>query len=158
PLNPAYKAEEFRFYLEDADARAIIAPAGAHPVREVARELGLPVWTATRDAQGRVQLEGEGLKASTATIEHPQPADVALFLQTSGTASRPKGVPLTHANLMASIGNIRAHYQLTPADIGLVVMPLFHVHGLIGATLSTFFAGGTVVVPPRFSASQFWPA
>src|SRR5262249_51554300 len=53
---------------------------------------------------------------------------------------------------------IREHYRLTPDDTSLVVMPLFHVHGLIGATLSTFLSGGTVVVPPRFSAGGFWPA
>src|SRR5262249_51553383 len=69
----------------------------------------------------------------------------------------PKGVPLTHGNLMASVRNIAAHYRLTPEDVGLVVMPLFHVHGLIGATLAPLFAGGSVVVPPRFSASAFWP-
>jgi acyl-CoA synthetase (AMP-forming)/AMP-acid ligase II len=159
PLNPAYKAEEFRFYLEDAEVRAVIVPPGDHPVRGVAHELRLPVWSATRDRMGRVQLAGDGLTAApTAIPEPPRPDDVALFLHTSGTTSRPKGVPLTHANLMASTRNIAAHYGLTPADAGLVVMPLFHVHGLIGATLSTFWSGGSVVVPTRFSAGAFWPA
>jgi acyl-CoA synthetase (AMP-forming)/AMP-acid ligase II len=158
PLNPAYKADEFRFYLEDAGVRAIIAPPGEHAVRPVAHALGLPVWTASRNAQGHVQLEGERLSRSSRTCEPPRPDDVALFLHTSGTTSRPKGVPLTHANLMTSVRNIAAHYQLSPADTGLVVMPLFHVHGLIGATLSSLWAGSTVVVPSRFSAGAFWPA
>src|SRR5687767_1936889 len=87
----------------------------------------------------------------------PRGEDVALFLHTSGTTSRPKGVPLTHANLMASIRNIAATYALTPEDTSLIVMPLFHVHGLIGATLSTLLTGGTVIVPPSFSATKFWP-
>src|SRR5437764_1248088 len=91
-------------------------------------------------------------------VKLPQPDDTALFLHTSGTTSRPKGVPLTHGNLVASIRNIAGHFQLSPADTGLLVMPLFHVHGLIGATFSTFFAGGSLVVPPRFSAGTFWPA
>jgi len=86
----------------------------------------------------------------------PVPEDVALFLHTSGTTSRPKGVPLTHGNLMASIANIAATYQLTPRDRSLIVMPLFHVHGLIGATLSTLHTGGAVVVPAKFSAGAFW--
>jgi acyl-CoA synthetase (AMP-forming)/AMP-acid ligase II len=159
PLNPAYKADEFRFYLEDAGVRAVIAPPEEHAVREVARTLGLPVWSARRDAQGRVVIEGEGWSGAVrGSAEAPRPEDVALFLHTSGTTSRPKGVPLTHANLMASVGNIAAHYRLSPADIGLVVMPLFHVHGLVGATLAPLSAGGTVIVPPRFSASTFWPA
>ncbi len=158
PLNPAYKAEEFRFYLEDAGAAAVIAPPEALPVREVARDLGLPVWSAARDGRGLVRLEGIAPAALGTDLEAPRPDDTALFLHTSGTTSRPKGVPLTHGNLMASVGNIAAHYQLAPEDTGLVVMPLFHVHGLIGATLAPLFAGGTIVVPPRFSASAFWPA
>jgi acyl-CoA synthetase (AMP-forming)/AMP-acid ligase II len=157
PLNPTYKAEEFRFYLEDAGARALLAPPGDHPARDVARDLGLPVWTASRDPQGRVRLEGGDLGAAR-PAPPPLPGDPALFLHTSGTTSRPKGVPLTHANLMTSVANIAAHYRLSPADVGLVVMPLFHVHGLIGATLASLFAGATVVLPPRFSAHAFWPA
>src|SRR5205823_254086 len=134
------------------------APPGPHPVRDVAHNLGLPVWTATR-AHGPTRLEGEGLPAKgSAAPEPPRPDDTALFLHTSGTTSRPKGVPLTHGNLMASVRNIAAHYRLSPGDTGLVVMPLFHVHGLIGATLAPLFAGGTVVVPSRFSAGAFWPA
>jgi acyl-CoA synthetase (AMP-forming)/AMP-acid ligase II len=87
----------------------------------------------------------------------PRASDVALFLHTSGTTSKPKGVPLTHSNLMYSLANIAESYRLTPADCTLLVMPLFHVHGLVGAALSTLHAGGTIVAPPRFSASGFWP-
>src|SRR5262249_34894570 len=78
------------------------------------------------------------------------------FLHTSGTTSRPKGVPLTHRNLMASLANIVHTYRLGPEDTSLVVMPLFHVHGLLGATLSTLHSGGTVILPPRVSAARFW--
>jgi acyl-CoA synthetase (AMP-forming)/AMP-acid ligase II len=155
PLNPAYKADEFRFYLEDAGARAVILPPCPHPAREAAAELGLPVWEASIDSTGRIRIDGLPGHSRGTTVP-PSPDDVALFLHTSGTTSRPKGVPLTHANLMASVRNIAAHYALTPADTGLVVMPLFHVHGLIGATFSTLYSGGTLVVPPRFSAGQFW--
>ncbi len=159
PLNSAYKPDEFRFYLEDAGVKAIIGPAEAHPIHDVARDLGLPLWRASRDNQGRVRLEGDGLPATASGVpDQPRPDDTALFLHTSGTTSRPKGVPLTHGNLIASIRNIAEHYQLRPDDTSLIVMPLFHVHGLIGATLSTFWAGGTVVVPAKFSAGAFWPA
>jgi acyl-CoA synthetase (AMP-forming)/AMP-acid ligase II len=160
PLNSAYKTEEFRFYMEDAAAQAVIVPPGAHPAREAAQQLNLPVWEARLDADGGVQLERVGgstaAKAKTGAGS-PRGEDVALFLHTSGTTSRPKGVPLTHANLMASIRNIVATYALTPEDYSLIVMPLFHVHGLIGATLSTLLSGGTVVVPSLFSATKFWP-
>lgn len=159
PLNPAYKPEEFRFSMEDIGTRAVVVPPGEHPARTAGDALEIPVWTATRDGQNCVHLEGPGLtQAARGLADAPQPDDVALFLHTSGTTSRPKGVPLTHANLMASIGNIAHHYQLTPADTGLVVMPQFHVHGLIGATFAPLAAGGTLVIPPRFSAGSFWSA
>ncbi|KAH6580035.1 hypothetical protein BASA50_002346 [Batrachochytrium salamandrivorans] len=90
---------------------------------------------------------------------HPtySPDDIALFLHTSGTTGRPKGVPLTHRNILASIMNIVETYRLQPSDISYLVMPLFHVHGLIGVLLSTMMSGGTVIVPPKFSVTNFWP-
>ena len=87
----------------------------------------------------------------------PTPDDIALFLHTSGTTSRPKGVPLSHANLAASLGNIVGTYGLSEEDNALMIMPLFHVHGLIGVLFSTLASGGTNIVPSRFSASNFWP-
>ncbi|KAJ1933890.1 Peroxisomal-coenzyme A synthetase, partial [Linderina pennispora] len=96
------------------------------------------------------------IEGSYQTIE-PQADDVALLLHTSGTTGRPKAVPLTHANIARSMLNISNTYKLTSIDRSFIVMPLFHVHGLIGATLSTLYTGGSVVVPPRFSASHFWP-
>jgi acyl-CoA synthetase (AMP-forming)/AMP-acid ligase II len=157
PLNQAYKLDEFRFFLEDSGSNALIVSPGDHPSRDAARERGLPVWTARRDARGNVVLEGTPAPITGRTLESPGTEDTALFLHTSGTTSRPKGVPLTHGNLMTSIRNISGHYQLGPADVGLVVMPLFHVHGLIGATLSSLWAGSTLVIPTRFQAHTFWP-
>src|SRR5262249_5983267 len=155
--NPGYKVEEFRFYLEDAGARAVIVPPGDHPAREAAGLLRIPVWECGLDANDKVCVRyptGQG--APNPDRSPPTPSDVALFLHTSGTTSRPKGVPLTHGNLMTSIANIAATYQLTPPDRSQIVMPLFHVHGLIGATLSTLHTGGAVVIPPKFSAGTFW--
>ncbi|KAJ2480569.1 Peroxisomal-coenzyme A synthetase, partial [Coemansia sp. RSA 2052] len=87
----------------------------------------------------------------------PKPDDLALLLHTSGTTGRPKAVPLTHANIARSMLNIASTYELKKDDRSFVVMPLFHVHGLIGAALSSLYAGGSVVVPARFSATHFWP-
>ena len=157
PLNPAYTADEFKFYMEDAEAQLAILPEGEHAAREAAAQLGVPTIEASLDAAGRTVLSRGG-DALTARRDAPAPApdDVALFLHTSGTTSRPKGVPLTHGNLAASIKNISDTYALTPDDIAMVVMPLFHVHGLIGVSLSTLSTGGSLVIPPRFSASRFW--
>ena len=160
PLNPAYTSDEFTFYMEDAGARVAILPDGHHPARDATANLGIKTIDAALSSSNghpQVTLSANGAElTSRADSTAPSESDIALFLHTSGTTSRPKGVPLRHLNLMKSVENIKATYALTPDDTTLIVMPLFHVHGLIGATLSTLNSGGTVVVPPRFSASAFW--
>jgi acyl-CoA synthetase (AMP-forming)/AMP-acid ligase II len=155
PLNPADKPDEIRFFVEDAQAQAIVAEGANVAVREAAARLAVPVWQPRVDSRGVVELP-ELRAASRVSIDAPSPDDVALLAYTSGTTGRPKCVPLTHANVLWSSRNIAAHYKLTSADRGMVVLPLFHGHGLIGATLSTLASGGCVIVPPRFSASDFW--
>ena len=155
PLNPADKPDEIRFFIEDAQARAVVAEGAKFGVMEATAGLDLPIWQPRVDSRGVVELS-ELPNASRASIDAPSPDDIALFAYTSGTTGRPKCVPLTHANVLWSARDIAAHYDLTSADCSLVVLPLFHGHGLIGATLSTLASGGSVVVPPRFSASDFW--
>jgi acyl-CoA synthetase (AMP-forming)/AMP-acid ligase II len=155
PLNPADKPDEIRFFVEDSEAQAVVAEATNITVREVAAGLGLPIWQPRVDWRGVVELP-ELPPTSRNVIDAPSPDDIALFAYTSGTTGRPKCVPLSHGNVLWSSRNIAAHYDLTPADCSLVVLPLFHGHGLIGATLSTLASGGSVIVPPRFSASEFW--
>ena len=155
PLNPAYKTAELRIAFEDIQPRAIVVE-GSHPaVIEAAAGLSLAIWPAYVESSGAVSLKGVP-QSSRSIAGNPAGDDVALLLNTSGTTSRPKGVPLTHTNVLRSALNIASHYGLTSADRSLVVMPLFHGHGLIGATLATLASGGAAIVPPRFSASQFW--
>jgi acyl-CoA synthetase (AMP-forming)/AMP-acid ligase II len=156
PLNPAYKEDEFRFYLEDTAARVLILPPeGAEEAR--------------RAAGDRVSILTAPLDPATVQLESPWPAevpkarrrplmadDVALVLHTSGSTGRPKRVPLTHANLTISAANIAQCYALGPDDVSMCVMPLFHVHGLIASTLATLLTGGTVILPARFNPLSFW--
>ena len=156
PLNPAYTIDEFKFFMEDADSQLAIVPPGAHMGRDAASQLGIPVLDASLDAGSVVLSNSGGAVTKSSDAQPPSESDIALFLHTSGTTSRPKGVPLTHANLMKSISNIKNHYELTPEDTSIIVMPLFHVHGLMGASLSTLNSGGSLVIPEKFSASTFW--
>ena len=157
PLNSAYTVDEFKFFMEDADAQVAILPPGEHPGRMAANDLNIPTIDAELDSQGLTVLSQSGHTLSARSdVPGPSPDDVALFLHTSGTTSRPKGVPLTHTNLVSSLQNIGDTYELSPEDVAMVVMPLFHVHGLIGVALSTLRTGGSIVVPDRFSASRFW--
>jgi acyl-CoA synthetase (AMP-forming)/AMP-acid ligase II len=152
PLNPGYKEEEFRFFLDDTSAKVLLLPPdGLDEARKAAGDV--PILSVDMDASGTLTLGGKALGGSV-----PSPAidDVALILHTSGSTGRPKRVPLSHANLTISAHNIAATYQLTPDDVSLCVMPLFHVHGLVASTLATLASGGTVVVPSKFSPLSFW--
>jgi oxalate---CoA ligase len=104
------------------------------------------------DVKDTGKLAGQGDKP----VETAQPDDIALVLHTSGTTGRPKAVPLTHRNLTRTMYNIRNTYELTPKDRTMLVMPLFHVHGLLAGFLAPLASRGSVVVPPKFSASDFW--
>src|SRR5437588_7518673 len=156
PLNPAYTRDEFKFYLEDTGARALIVPPIGSKEARAATGADVLIIEVDLDAEGRVRFAPKGNAGATRSRDYPKPVEVALILHTSGTTSRPKRVPLSHANLMTSARNIAATYELTSEDVSLCVMPLFHVHGLVASTLATFFAGGTVVVPPKFNPLSFW--
>jgi acyl-CoA synthetase (AMP-forming)/AMP-acid ligase II len=153
PLNPGYKEEEFRFYLEDTRAKVLLLPPdGLEEARRAAGD-SVPILTVEMDAAGKVSLrEVSGTRA----VEPPSPTDIALVLHTSGSTGRPKRVPLSHANLAISARNVAASYTLGSDDVSLCVMPLFHVHGLVASTLATLATGGTVIVPAKFNPLSFW--
>jgi acyl-CoA synthetase (AMP-forming)/AMP-acid ligase II len=154
PLNSAYTEDEFRFYLEDIAPRALLLAPGSVPAaRAAAAALGIETIDLEVSGVDRVAIDGTSVDHGREVRD----SDVALFLHTSGTTSRPKGVPLTHRNLVTSARNIARWYKLDAGDVSLCVMPLFHVHGLVFSTLAALGAGATVVVPEKFSASAFWP-
>jgi acyl-CoA synthetase (AMP-forming)/AMP-acid ligase II len=158
PLNPAYREDEFHFYIDDLKAKALVAMRGVEtPARAAAARLGVPVIEVVPDASaaGAFTLEG-GTEGSAARPGAAEEEDVALVLHTSGTTARPKIVPLTHGNVTASARNIGASLSLTAEDACLNVMPLFHIHGLIAAVLSSLAAGGAVCCTPGFDALRFF--
>ena len=154
PLNPAYPYEEFHFFLGDTNARILLCPAvGAEFVRTAAADRKIPVFSVEMSDQGDVHLTNAptGVSATEPTAD-----DIALILHTSGSTGRPKRVPLRHFNLAVSSANISNTYALSEKDVSLCIMPLFHIHGLIGSIMSTLLSGGTVVVPAKFNALSFW--
>jgi acyl-CoA synthetase (AMP-forming)/AMP-acid ligase II len=154
PLNPAYTRAELESYLTDLSPTTMLLDQTAvEEATAACRALDIPVHRLTGGSARRLELEG--VPSGPAPREH-NPDAVALLLHTSGTTSAPKGVPIRQRNLAASARTIGAGYALGPDDVSYCVMPLFHVHGLVASTLSTLASGGTVVIPPRFSASGFW--
>ncbi|MEP7203617.1 MAG: acyl--CoA ligase [Ilumatobacteraceae bacterium] len=152
PLNPKYREDEFRFYLDDLGAAAMISVDGQSPAARAASSASVT----------QIDLHGAGLEidlvaqvAVEPTTKRPGREDQALVLHTSGTTSRPKIVPLCQRNLARSARNIASHLQLAAADRSLNVMPLFHIHGIMAGLLAPLSAGGSVICTPSFDAFKF---
>jgi acyl-CoA synthetase (AMP-forming)/AMP-acid ligase II len=153
PLNPGYRQDELSFFLGDTSAKVLLVPPDGAPEARKAAEGKVPVHSIEMDASGFVRIVDAPASSQKWS---PDPGDIALVLHTSGSTGRPKRVPIRHRNIAASAKNIVAHYALSPDDVTLVAMPLFHVHGLVASTLSTLLSGGTVVVPSKFQPLSFW--
>jgi acyl-CoA synthetase (AMP-forming)/AMP-acid ligase II len=155
PLNPACTEDELRYYVEDVSARALIVPRGGGEAARRAWRAGAPLVEIAIEPGGKLAIEASPRPAARRSAGSPGPDDVALILHSSGTTGRPKRAALRHRNLAASARHVVATYGLSSLDTALCVMPLFHIHGLVGCTLSTFASGGTVVIPNRFNPVGF---
>jgi acyl-CoA synthetase (AMP-forming)/AMP-acid ligase II len=158
PLNPAYKADEFEFYLSDLNAKLLLVDAGStSPAIAVANKLGIRVAEIEKTpAEGAGSFVIAGAAGPSDASGSASPEDVALVLHTSGTTSRPKIVPLSQRNICASARNIGSVLSLTPNDRALTIMPLFHIHGLIASVLAPLAAGGSVFCTGGFNALRFF--
>ena len=159
PLNPAYREDEFAFYLDDLKARAVVLLEGDDgPAAAAAKRLDIGIVRLVPDTDGPAgSFHLKAPRAETAGDRAaPEGTDVALILHTSGTTSRPKIVPLLQSNVAASAENIAASLALTPEDRCLNVMPLFHIHGLVAAVSASLAAGGQVWCAPGFDALKFF--
>lgn len=153
PINPGLTPSEIETTCAELGLSAMVAdPIETRPeIRDICRAAGMQLLAL--DRAPRVELVA--IQPAGGSNPEPSPNDICLLLQTSGTTSTPKAVPLRQRNLLASATNIADFYSLTPADVTYCVMPLFHIHGLVGAALATLSSGGTVVVPRRVATSRF---
>lgn len=158
PLNPTYQTSEFDFYLSSINAAAVLVEVGVDsPARDVAISREIPIIEISPepdDAAGVFTLAGiEPTGCRPPGLSRPH--DVAVLLHTSGTTSEPKLVPLTHANLFASIDNMRVTLALDERDRCLNVMPFFHIHGLMTA-FASLSTGGSLTATGAFDATRFF--
>lgn len=161
PVDPSLPDSETSARLTALGAKAVITPSrGSVAVPAVAGTP--PTWGLSVDVHGaaaRVTLDADA----------PASADVrgaacaltdrdALVLLTAGTTGGPKMVPLTQANVAASVRGICATYEFSHEDATVAAMPFFHGHGLLATLLSSLASGGCVLLPAkgRFSARTFW--
>jgi acyl-CoA synthetase (AMP-forming)/AMP-acid ligase II len=158
PLNPAYREEEYAFYLSDLKAKALVVMEDYDgPALGAATTAGMAIvrlCVPQGAAAGYFELSSDA--AGSADTSTPVSEDVALILHTSGTTSRPKIVPLLHSNVAASAEHIKVSLELTAGDRCLNVMPLFHIHGLIAAVTASLAAGASIWCAPGFDALRFF--
>ena len=144
PINPSLRPAEVTYQVADAGAKVLIADAA-------------PKFDA--GAQAVVTIgELDQVAAMSEPQDAPRHGDdaLALLIYTSGTTGRPKGVMLDHANLDAMCRAVIAAFMLSRDDHSLLILPLFHVNGIVVATLSPLLAGGRATVAGRFNAATFF--
>ena len=160
PLNPVYTKPEMEFYLSDVKSDIVVAPKSFGRLLEldqVCCSLKIPLYILSlENGIFSVQLYNSLYAKNGRTIAIDMELETALFLHTSGTTGRPKLVPLSHNSILTTCSNITNTYDLSGSDVSFLVMPLFHVHGLIGVLLSSLYSGGNVIIPGKFSATGFW--
>jgi len=168
PLNPALTLSELSTRLRELSAHAVLVPKHLASKLEFADAIAGSAarWIMSiggsggahevRIADRNGQSSRSGVAAATSAPIDGE--DVALLMFTAGTTSAPKVVPLTHRNIVASVQSICSVYDLSPQDATLIVMPLFHGHGLVAGLLATLASGGSAYLPSTgvFSAHLFW--
>ncbi|MDP7736542.1 long-chain-fatty-acid--CoA ligase [Mycobacterium paragordonae] len=148
PMNPLLKAREVTYYLSNSGATALFAtPSFAAEATAGADEVGARCWLVDDAALA-------GLIADLPVRQNPVQRgsdDVAVIVHTSGTTGKPKGAMLTHGNLGCNAEvTVRTLAKITPDDVVMGCLPLFHVFGLTGALNSAVLAGATLTLIPRF--------
>ena len=128
------------------------------PAIAVAEARNIPVLRLREgEAAGAFRLLDYDEGGSAGALQLRSADSTALMLHTSGTTSRPKMVPLSQANLVASARHIAATLRLGAGDRCLNIMPLFHIHGLMAPVLASLGAGAEVVCTTGFDALRSSP-
>jgi long-chain acyl-CoA synthetase len=160
-LNPAYREREIRYQLENSDAAFLITDA---PLIEGINLAGLTKLRriySTRQQGAGCEPFGNLLRTSLSPARLPRPADdparmLAALPYSSGTTGLPKGVMLSHYNLVANVYQLigPGASMLSDADVMLCFLPMYHIYGLtVGLTLSLTL-GLTLVLMPRFDVQK----
>jgi long-chain acyl-CoA synthetase len=153
PINLLCQASQLRHILRHSDTRLVYtSEEGAQILREPLADAGRPIELVIVRA-GAHGLPEDGAPAAFAP---PEPGQDALLMYTSGTTGVPKGVLLTHANLVVTGHYISAEHQLGSGDRVLASLPLYHINGLVVTAIAPLVHGGSVVMTERFSVATFW--
>ena len=157
PVNLLSQPEQMRYVIEHADARVVFAaPEWVERVRDLTATIARPIEVVAVDPDGAA-LPGEDARSPACEPPiDPAPDALALLMYTSGTTGKPKGVMLTQANLAANALAISREHRLGSSDRVAAVLPLYHINAFAVTMLAPLAHGGSLVMPPKFSAAGFW--
>jgi len=157
PVNLLSSPEQMRYVLDHCDSRVVFAsPDWAPKLREVAAGVARGLRVVEVDPEA-ARLPGERDADESVPLPAVAPEALALLMYTSGTTGKPKGVMLSHANLLANARAISAEHALGPGDRVAAVLPLYHINAFAVTMLAPLAHGGSLVMPAKFSAARFWP-
>jgi acyl-CoA synthetase (AMP-forming)/AMP-acid ligase II len=156
-VNPLYTANELAHQLQDSGARILLTvPPFADVAREAAEQAGIDERFVVGEAPGFeavTALFGDPAAAPAPTIDPG--TDLAVLPYSSGTTGLPKGVMLTHRNLVANLCQVQSAHPLRSRDTLIGVLPFFHIYGMTVIMNRGLRAGVTIVTMPRFDLEQF---
>jgi malonyl-CoA/methylmalonyl-CoA synthetase len=154
PLNTAYQADELAYFLGDAEPRIVICGVRAGPLfRELTAESDAVVLTLDADGGGTLMALAQGAEAHFDTVPRGKD-DLAALLYSSGTTGRPKGIMLSHGNLVSNGRTLVQAWGFTREDCLLHALPVFHVHGLFVAISCVMLSGASMCWLDRFDARE----
>lgn len=155
PLNPAFQAAELEYFLNDAEPAVVVCD----PAREaITRPLACAAGVAqlfTLDAEGQGSLIEQSARASGdfTTVQRDKD-ELAALLYSSGTTGVPKGIMLTHGNLLSNVETLVNTWEFTAHDRLLHALPIFHVHGLFVAIGCVLASGASMRWLPAYDVGQ----
>jgi long-chain acyl-CoA synthetase len=165
PISCWWQAEEVSFLVNDCRPRVLVMDAEYGSIVSEIQDKIPSVDKMMVNSPGEMELDVPHVRLSEAMerfsgkpapTDEPGPADVAELMYTSGTTGRPKGVALSHGNVIAASRAKTEVIPVHPGERALCVLPLFHSGGLNDLAFPCIYKGATIVLRQRFSASEFW--
>ncbi len=161
PMNVLLKAPEVNFYVADSDSRFLIVweDFAGEALKGVESLKGIATWVVLKPGSTAAPAGTKSFMELLAgspkfEMEATSADDTAVILYTSGTTGKPKGAELTHANLFLNCHFIGHVFGSTPADVTLVVLPMFHSFGQSAVMNVALHVGGTLTLVPRFDTEK----
>ncbi|HEX4326766.1 MAG TPA: AMP-binding protein [Burkholderiales bacterium] len=165
PVNPEFGAIEAGYVLHHAELSGLACDAASlATARAACAERGIAPWLMLLDAAPAGTTDAPPLLSallaqadgSAAPPPHGRPEDTVVIIYTSGTTGFPKGAMHSQRSFVLGGEAFVERMYVQPEDRLMIVLPMFHMNALFYSVAGTLAAGATMVIVPRFSASQFW--